>query len=214
MITNSNLAALQKAGGALHEAKQAMTEALTESSQTLVASIAENPFGAESDRSVTNLRAVAHMANDLRDMEEKLVAMYQSAKQLMTAKSPLLIALSQPDRPAPAKRGPKPKVTATESAVSDVQVIQSRSLTKEGKKKAKPKKKSPANGIPVRVTANDKNIESYFQSALNKKTWTPVTHADIHTSAGIPMGSVGATLARVKARGLVQENAKGEFRLA
>jgi hypothetical protein len=214
MITNANLTALQKAGSTLHDAKVSLDQALDVASRAFVLAIAHSPFGPESDKAISNLRAISQMSKELHVMEEKLVDLYKSASQLTTKSDDVLLALPLPIQAAMSKRKQNP-VSAQENDFTDV-VEKTAPAPKTTKLKvtSKPEKvKLSKAAKPLRETANDAKVTRFLKTILNRKSWVSVSHAQVRDGAGIPLGSVGSALNRATAKGLILDNANGDLKL-
>lgn len=206
-IAPSTLDSLQQAGESLYEARQAFAQEAQLNANRLVGIVASEPFSNEADRAYAQLRAIARMAHDLQALEEQLKTMYGSAAELVSAETPVLVALS--DRSSRAQG--RANAASTQSAEDAV--------VKVSRQKRMPKKKSRTKSAPEpasrprRMSTNDEKVLAYFKASLDRRSWKSFTHATISQGAGIPLGSVGVAIRRVITAGAVREGQKGSYRL-
>lgn len=206
-IAPSTLDSLQQAGESLYAARQAFAHEAQLNANRLVGIVASEPFSNEADRAYAQLRTIARMAHDLQALEEQLKTMYGSAAELISAETPVLVALS--DRSSRAQG----RANAASAQSAEDAVVKASRQKQMPKKKARTKSTPEPASRPRRMSTNDEKVLAYFNASLDRRSWKPLTHATISQGAGIPLGSVGVAIRRVITAGAVREGQKGSYRL-
>lgn len=212
-LSPATLSSIQQAGQALHDATLAVGDSVRDGAKRMVATIANQPFHSDSDRAFARFRALAKLAHDLQSLEEQLRTLYNTASELVSQDLDVLVAL-----PDPTGRGRKKvqMVGKTSSAAANqiqeaedavVKVATTRKVKSNGKRKvSKPDKVQ-------HLTANDNTLLRYLQKSLRADHWTKLTGSTIARGAGMALGSVGVSLNRLVAHGLVSKGDQGRYRL-
>ena len=71
---------------------------------------------------------------------------------------------------------------------------------------------TPTGGERTYLPARHRAALIRSQNVLDRQSFRPLTHASMAQAAGMPLGSVGISLRRLAAAGLIRES-KGSFRL-
>lgn len=179
-----------------------MSDAVRTEAQHMVTTVAQNPFGQDSDKAFAQVRTLAMMAQELQAQEEKMKGLYGSALAMMVPETPVLTAL-------PGRGKPEKFEAGQGNQEAEDAVIKPTAARQIQTKKVKAKSKTLAPRM-----SNDVKLMDYLKTVLNRRSWKPVTHAAISQGAGIPLGSVGWTLSRAKQAAHIVEDAKGAYKLA
>ncbi|MEO7160746.1 MAG: hypothetical protein ABJA84_09620 [Polaromonas sp.] len=198
-LSPSTLSVIQQAGQALYTARQAVSRAVQENAQQMVAMVASQPFSPESDRAYAQLRAVARMAQELKAMEEQLEVLYIAAAEMVQPETPVLAALPGHERRSRSR---------SEDAGEDAEEVVVKTAPS-----GKPKTHEGKSPKPARQSANDEKVLGYLKTVLDRRSWKTLTQAGIASGAGIPLGSVGLALRKLLAAGSLREGSKGAYRL-
>lgn len=198
-LSPPTLSVIQQAGQALHIARQAVSRAVQENAEQMVATVASQPFSPESDQAFAKLRTVARLAHELNAMEEQLKVLYASAVEMMKPPTPVLTALA-----GPARDSRFLSADAREDAEEAVvKTMPSRT----------PKIRQGQREKPHRQSRNDAKVLGYLKTVLDRRSWKFLTQADIANGSDIPLGSVGLALRRLAVAGILREGNKGAYRL-
>lgn len=217
--THPTLAYVQQAGQAVSTAREQLNLQLQRQVEKLATVVAAQPFGPDADRAYAQLRAVARMTQELQSIEDQLVQVYRAAAQFEEAQDiQVLVALPRHG----AKTASTTIGSATEGAV-DTQEIQPHRRTSKARtvKPSRAPSKATATATeptsvrrPTPGATNEDRLLAGLKQRLNKRSWTPMTQAQMAQTTGLPQGSVGAALNRVIASGRVIIGARGQYRLA
>jgi hypothetical protein len=131
-LSQRNISALQKAGQAVHSAAEAIAATVRTQAQTLVANVASNPFGVESEQAYTQFRVLARLSQELNAMEQQLQGLFATATELARPEADVVIAMpsysakadtSQPVEDVVAKPARALKAPRVAKAVKAVKVV-------------------------------------------------------------------------------------------
>lgn len=215
---NSTLAHVQQAGQAVSTAREQLNLQLQRQVDKLATVVVAQPFGSDADRAYAQLRAVARMAQELQSIEDQLVQVYKAAAQFEEAQDiQILVAL-------PRHKAKAASITvgaATKGAV-DAQEVLPRQRTPKSRT-VKPSRAQPKTTATATTTTsaqrrslgatNEDRLLAGLKQHLNKRSWTPMTQAQMAQITGLPQGSVGAALNRVIASGRVIMGERGQYKL-
>lgn len=215
---NPTLAHVQQAGQAVSTAREQLNLQLQRQVDKLATVVAAQPFGPDADRAYAQLRAVARMAQELQSIEDQLVQVYKAAAQFEEAQDiQILVALPRHQ----AKAASIAVGTATKGAVDAQEVLPRRRTPKP--RTAKPSRAQPKTTATATTTTsaqrrslgatNEDRLLAGLKQHLNKRSWTPMTQAQMAQTTGLPQGSVGAALSRVIASGRVIMGERGQYKL-
>lgn len=191
MISNTTTL-LQQAGAALRLARQALDNDVTTNAQAVTNSIVESPFSPETERAVTQLRALSQLAHELQTLDEKMGSLYfelQGSFDQSTVVPAARTARSLP--PLGMSRGP--------AAAEDV-------VSRDAK--------APSKATSARLPKNAAKLFAYLQKHLSTSGWTPMTQAAMANGSGVSLGSTGASIKHLLEAGLVMKSPEGTYRLA
>lgn len=191
-LSPKNLSSIQKAGQAVHGASEAIAATVRTQAESMVASVASQPFGVESEQSIARFKVLARLGQGLVAVEAQLQELYAMAADLANPASDVIILSSLSQRKA-----------ASNAAAVDV-VAKPAKAAKKGKKSARQ---------AITLTANDNKLLQFLQGALKQGAVTVMTGAAMADGSGLPLGSVGLSLKRILATGAVQLTGRGAYQL-
>lgn len=195
-LSQKNLSSVQRAGQAIHDASEAIAATMRAQAESMVASVASQPFGVESEQSIARFKILARLSQGLATVEAQLQELYSMATDLANPASDV-IAL-----PALTKRK-----TANAAAVD---VVAKPAKATKATKVARAKKGGLKNSA---LTANDSTLLQYLQGVLKAGEWTSHTGAVMAAGSGLPLGSVGVSLKKILASGAVKAGERGMYQL-
>ena len=194
-IPLSVLQALQQAGQGIHKAAMTLTEAVNTSASKMVSSIASDPFSPEGEAIFAKVRAMARLGHELTAMEAKLRDLYEQAQKL---------SQPEPDTVVMAIAGPSRVPGAKRQKLEDADDVQD--------KRAKASDSIAVKSSP-NLTPNDTRLLNGLKGSLSRKSFKRMTQGAMAEAAGIPSGSVGLSLKRLVAAGVVVINDDGGYKL-
>jgi hypothetical protein len=201
-LASETLAAIQKAGQALHDAATEVNQSLKAHAAHVVSSVASEPFDAKTDQSLDELKQLAKFSHELAGLEQHLRTLYTTAT-----------ALAHPAMQVIAAGASRRKVLQIGVGTSPAQDVQPKDIPKA---KASGKGRRKTRGRPSRaasLTPNDEKLLQYLQSALSAGALTTVTGSVMAAGSGLPLGSVGISLSKLIQKGHVVKDGRGAYRL-
>jgi len=191
MISNTTTL-LQQAGAALRLARQALDNDVATNAQAVTNSIVESPFSPETERAVTQLRALSQLAHELQTLDEKMGFLYLELQGSFDQSTVVPAARTARSLPSLGMgRGP--------AAAEDV-------VSREAK--------APSKTTSARLPKNAAKLFAYLQKHLSASGWTPMTQAAMANGSGVSLGSTGASIKHLLEAGLVMKSPEGTYRLA
>ncbi len=203
------LQSIQQAGQSIHDCREMLKAEVSRHTEQLVSVMASQPLGPSADSVFSQLKQVARIHQEMQALEEQLRGIYQSAAQLKGEEVQVIEAL-------PHRRAS----TATAAVqVEDAQVIQKSTGRKQRKAKAAKPAKPSANAPQRkhrggRVSTNDEKVLAALRRLLKVFKHATLSQAQIASEAGIPGGSIAASIRRLQDAGAVQQMARGQYRLS
>jgi hypothetical protein len=194
-LSQKNLALIQKAGQAVHAASEVLASTVRSQAESMVASVASQPFGAESEQSIARFKVLARLSQGLVGVEAQLQELYAIAGELANPASDVIVLPSLGQRKS-----------ATNASAVDVEAKPA-----AASKPVKAKRKVRTSNA---LTANDSKLLHYLQGALKGGGARAITGAAMAKGAGLPLGSVGVSLRKVMASGAVQQAGRGTYQLS
>ena len=203
------LQSIQQAGQSIHDCRELLKAEVSRHTEQLVSVMASQPLGPSADSAFSQLKQVARIHQEMQALEEQLRGIYQSAAQIKGEEVQVIEAL-------PHRRAS----TATAAVqVEDAQVIQ-KSTGREQRKAKAGKPGKPSANAPQRkqrggrVSTNDEKVLTALRRLLKVSKNAVLSQAQIATEAGIPGGSIAASIRRLQDAGAVQQMARGQYRLS
>ena len=212
-IQDTSIELIQQAGQALHRARQALEGDIQASAQLITAAILHSA-GKDSDQVFSGVKEVARLAHDLEAVEGRLKDLYLNA---------VSVAEHRAQRVTPLVQGRTARVAEMVLPVlSDVEDVQAKAPS--ARKAPKPRKaiKAPVKASPsvkaakasaTKRLGNDQKLLAFFSARLNAKAFTKVTGEEIRQGAGLPAGSVSASLGKLIKQGVLEQKDRGMYRL-
>lgn len=194
-LSQKNLSSIQKAGQAAHDASVVIADAVRTQAQSMVTNIATAPFSEESEQLISRFKTLSKLSQGLGAVEAQLQELYAMAADLANTASDVILL------PAISKRK-----AATNSAAVDV-------IAKPNKAAKLPKKAKKGGLKPVSLTANDNKLLAYLQVALKGGDAKAITGPALASGSGLPLGSVGVSLKKIIATGVVNQVGRGAYQL-
>ena len=189
-LSQRNLSSIQKAGQAVHGASIAIAATVRSQAESMVSSVASQPFGAESEQAISRFKSLARLSQGLAAVEKELQSLYSIATELASPSSDV-IAL-----PSVAKH------EATNAAAVDV-------VVKPVKAKATKKVARKISSL----TANDSKLLDFLIGVLKSKDSIKMAGSKMAAGSGLPLGSVGVSLKKIIASGAIKQVARGTYAL-
>lgn len=184
-LSSEDISTIQHAGVALHRASETIADALRLQAERMVKLVSLQPFQTESEVALAEFKALAGLSQELKAQEERLRGLYVSAEDLLqSTPQPALVRKARAGAVKPATR----KVRGRRAG----------------------KVPSGSGGL----SPNDQKVAQYFQKVLKPGEWTALTGSVISAGCGLPKGSVGVSVNRVVASGVVKRGAGGTFQVA
>ncbi len=201
-LASETLAAIQKAGQALHDAATEVNHSLKAHAAQVVTSVATEPFDAKTDQSLVELKQLAKFSHELTGLEQHLRTLYATATALAHPAMELI--------GGGASRRKVLQIGVEAVAAQDVQPkdVPRPKASVKGGRKAKGRKSRAAS-----LTPNDEKLWGYLQSALSSGALTTITGSVMAAGSGLPLGSVGISLSKLIQTGAVVKGGRGAYRL-
>lgn len=198
------LQSIQKAGQSIHDSRELLKAEVARFTENLIGVMGSQPLGPLADSAFGQLKLVARMHQEMQTLEEQLRGIYQSATQLKASDVQIIEAL-------PHRRS----IESSYERVEDANVVAPVVRRKPGRK---PSAKPVADAVAVkrrggRVSANDDKVLAALRRLLKIFKNTTLPQAQIAAEAGIPVGSIAASLHRLQDAGRVVQKTRGQYRL-
>lgn len=209
-LSPKNLSAIQKAGQAVHGAFEAIAATVQAQAQSMVASVARQPFAAESEEAIARFKTLSRLSQGLSTVEAQLQDLYAVACELANP------ALEVMGPPTLSKRALS-NADAVDVLPKPPQAARNRRAIRTGRVIRLAKKVAAMSpGKPVQashLTANDAKLLRYLQGVLSSEAWTAQTGAVMAAGSGLPPGSLGVSLKKLLATGAVKLGERGMYQL-
>jgi len=199
------LQSIQKAGQSIHDSRELLKAEVARFTENLIGVMGSQPLGPLADSAFGQLKLVARMHQEMQALEEQLRGIYQSAVQLKASDVQIIEALPHHRR----------STETSYERVEDANVVAPVVRRKPGRK---PSAKPVAVAVAVkrrggRVSANDDKVLAALRRLLKVFKNTTLPQAQIAAEAGIPVGSIAASLHRLQHAGRVVQKTRGQYRL-
>jgi hypothetical protein len=189
-LSQKNLSNIQKAGQAVHSASSAIAATVSTQAQSMVSSVASQPFGVESEQAIAKFKMLARLSQGLAAVEIQLQELYSVAMELANPVSDVIVL------PSIAKQ----KVTNANAVDVVAKPAKAIKVKKSGRK-------------AIKLTANDNKLMSYLSSILSDGNALALTGSAMSAGSGLPLGSVGVSLKKVITTGAVNQVSRGTYQL-
>jgi hypothetical protein len=201
-LASETLAAIQKAGQALHDAATEVNHSLKAHAAQVVASVASEPFDTKTDQSLAELKHLAKFSHELASLEQHLRTLYATAS-----------TLAHPAMEVISNGASKRKLFQLGVGTSTAQDVQTKDVpvpkgSGKGQRKTKGRKSRAAS-----LTPNDEKLLRYLMGTLDAGALTTVTGSVMAAGSGLPLGSIGISLGKLIQQGAVVKGSRGAYRL-
>lgn len=215
-LTQSTLAALQKAGSAAFVADAKLKHAVKEYAGRVNKSMLENPYHLGNDSLFNNWKICARLSQTLSLIEEELRKAYQSASDLIDDDQSNLIQV--PALAAPTLAAGDRSIAQADIAPTDVVAKPKRNI-RSRRTSARKARQSNARvaGVPgelLGLKGNPAKLIEYLERELSASEFTTVHQTSVANKIGIPVGSIGAAFKKLVEVGRVVAGPEGKFKLA
>ena len=190
-LSIATLSAIQKAGAAVFEADAELKTAVGEYALRVNAAIASNPYNLGNDTLFENWKVIARLSQTVAGIEEELKKVYHLAAELIADDQPLLVQVSK----LGASVAP-----AEPAATSSVDMAPSDAVIKKHKKTSKP-------------TGNAAKLLTHFERLLKSNKLTVINQTAVGREAGIPLGSMTASIKQLIEMGRIIAGPAGSYKL-
>jgi hypothetical protein len=192
-LSQKNLSSIQKAGQAAHDAAVAILVTVRTQAESMVASMASQPFSAESEQAIVRFKTLSRLSQGLVAIEAQLQELYAVASDLANPASDVIVVKQ-------IKQRKNSNALAVDVVEKPAKAIKAAKAKKGGR-------------IAATLTANDSTLLQYLQGVLKAGEWTAQTGAIMAAGAGLPLGSVGVSLKKILASGAVKAGERGMYQL-
>lgn len=200
-LSQKNLSSIQKAGQAAHGAAQVIAATVQAQAQSMVASVAAQPFGSESEHAINRFKMLARLSQGLSSVEGQLRELFAIATELANPASDVVIALPYAAKQESSNAGAEDVIAKPTKAPKKTKKLKSKNASK----------KAPTLSGPL--TANDTALLQYLLGTLKTTEKTRLTGGAMATGSGLPLGSIGVSLKKILASGAVTSSARGQYQL-
>lgn len=199
-MKHETVAQIQRAGTALHRAQQMLASEAGVQEIRVKELMSSDAFDLSSDDQFEHWKLLARMAQTVQSMEEQLKQIYLAAERMGGDRSFSL----------PGSLDLSPSLG---HVVIDAEVRGPQPVTKPSEQSGKRPKKRPELSLR-RPQGNAAKTLKFMQRHLNSKDFKRVTHAELSESVPLSLGSVGAAVSALLKLRLLEEGAKGHYKLA
>jgi hypothetical protein len=205
------LALLQTAGQSLYDANQALQTTVTQYAESVQSALALNPFDLSNDARVEEWKDVARLSKAVAQIEDELRKVYGVADAWTSPgviASTKVTAIALPAFAASAELQVLPAVEAT-----DV-------IDKRQRKGIAKTKRKVTSGLKIatphanELRGNAAKLLAALQNLLSHTSYTKLNLSGLALELGFPKGSIGASFAKLKVLGYLEEDAHGALRFS
>lgn len=198
------LQSIQQAGQSIHDCSELLKGEVARQTDDLVRVMGAQPLGPLADQTFGQLKLVARMHQEMQALEEQVRGIHQSAMQLKGDDIQVIEAL-------PHRRSSAAKPDRVEDAQMVTPVVRR-------KPRRTPVSKLIAETTPSkrrggRVSTNDDKVLAALRRLLKSSKNATLSQAQISSAAGVPVGSMAASLRRLHESGVVRQIARGRYQL-
>ena len=191
-LSQRSLSAIQKAGQAVHGASEAIAANVADQAKSMVAQMASQPFGAESEQAIAAFKQLSSLNQGLKAIESRLQELYALASDLASPASDVILL-------------PSTGVHLSAESAAAVDVV--------AKPPKAPKKLKRSGRKSAALTANDAKLLAFLKGKLQANKEIALTRAQISAGSNLPLGSLGQSLKKVLATGAVKVTGRGTYQL-
>jgi len=192
-LSPKNLSSIQKAGQSAHDAAESILVTVRTQAESMVASMASQPFSAESEQAIVRFKTLSRLSQGLVAVEAQLQELYAVASDLANPASDVIVVKQ-------LKQRKNSNALAVDVVEKPAKAIKAAKAKKVGRKAAT-------------LTVNDSTLLQYLQGVLKAGEWTAQTGSVMAAGSGLPLGSVGLSLRKILASGAVKAGERGMYQL-
>ena len=203
-ISSKTLDSIQAAGAAAFAAHAELQNMVSEYSDQVKAAVMGNAFDMGNDNLFEEWKTLARLTQTVGQIEAELRKVYAAASSISSGKTsviPALPALSSPQFSS------QPMEVVTSINATDVRVKKSSSKGSKKPATAKQKMERPLRG-------NTAKLLNHLLQKLNKNEFVEVNRSALAGEIGIPIGSIGASVAKLLQTGHIVVGPNGKLKLA
>jgi hypothetical protein len=182
---------LQQAGAWLRDAAQSLAAEASIRQTRLNEVLASDPFSVTGDSHFEDWKSLARLAQTVKSMEEQLKQVYHAAMGVGS------------DKPF----GEIPLLASSPAPRHDVVDVPARKVTRT------PRPRTATIAPSVALKGNASKAYAFIKTKVGDDGIVRAKKVEIARGAEIAEGSVSAAIASLKDKGLVQEHARGQYRL-
>lgn len=212
-IDATTIGKIQVAGAALHDAQSALADEGQRVAERVREALGQDAFSVSNDQLFEQWKTVSRMAQALAAMETQLKDVYFAAVELGTVGGK-----SVPSSAAPRLALASPLARGVRSGdVVDVVMDDARNAPRKssGRRAARGAASSTSTATPEpQLKGNTASAWAFLRTRLDRDQFTRWTHAELSSGVPLALGSVGAAIGNLIAKGLLVEGERGSYRLA
>ena len=198
-ISSSTLSAIQKVGAAAFAADDKLKKEVQSYAERVNMAMVKNPYNLGNDALIEAWKVVARLSKTMMGIEEELRNIHRIASELTQDDQPSV-------RDTPALAAPVAKAQKANKADATITTVKIKTKTRKTKAARTPAQ-APA------LAGNSAKLMAQLQDALNGATFTTINQSALARAAGIPVGSMGATIGRLVKAGRIVSHANGSLKL-
>lgn len=210
-LSNSTLAAIQRAGAAAFIAEEKLQEEVKAYADRVNAAITENAYSPDNDTLIENWKVAARLQHTLMGIEDELRKVYQIAAQLTAYNEP--VAQDMPALVAPADAAGK-RTGKRVGATPDVAVKPRKPRKGATAPKSKAGKVAASPPSSTALGANPTRLLAYFDRTLNANDFSAVNLTTTARETGLPLGSMSAAVKKLLQTGRILPGPRGSLKLS
>ncbi len=201
-LSSQSLAAIQVAGASAFKAQGALGSAVKDYAAQVHSSMLQNPFDIGNDALYEEWKTVARLAQAMGHIEAELRKIHAAAAGLGNGGT----LTGAKSRPIAA-----PKVLGT----SFVEIAQEINATDVTPKKPRKLAKSVSNQTKEHSTlrGNSAKVLEHLVKTLDPNSFTKINQSALAVAAGLPKGSIGASMSKLVKEGYLSAGPQGGYRV-
>jgi len=209
-ISKESLAAIQAAGAAAHHADATLKSVVQAYAEQVRLSMSSNPFDLQTDSLFEEWKTVARLSQTLEQIEAELRKVHQAAQNLGVGSfSPLKTnhRLAAPAAPVGATASVALPIV---HAIEATDVVAKKSRTKATSAQ---KPDTSVNASAKSLSPNTQKLLAHLKTVLSAKKFNMIKRTQEGLTAGLPTGSVTASMNTLLQAGYLEEDASGALKL-
>lgn len=212
-ISKESLSAIQSAGAAAHHADAALKFVVHSYADQVRQAMSSNAFDLQTDSLYEEWKTVARLSQTLEQIEAELRKVHQAAQQLGMESFNSAKPKAQLTAPASAS------VAKNIAALPLVELIDATDVVAKKPAKAKSEKKAyktdapPSTSSASKLSVNTQKLLTHLKTVLSTRKYSEIKTTPEGIKAGLPSGSVTASLNKLIEAGYLDKNAAGALKL-